>query len=173
MIKPNFKTLGPKYGKLMKQISGAINQFSQEDIQKLESEEKFKLNINNEEVAISIEDVEISTQDIPGWSVANQDHLTVALDMTITADLQEEGLARELINRIQNLRKDKGLEVTDRIVLHVERDDQTEKAFSNYSKYICSETLAQMKIEDDINNGDSETFDLIDGIEVKMALRKK
>ena len=172
-IKPNFKTLGPKYGKLMKQISGAINQFSQEDIQKLESEENFNLNINDEDVAISIEDVEISTQDIPGWSVANQDHLTVALDMTITADLQEEGLARELINRIQNLRKDKGLEVTDRIVLHVERDDQTEKAFSNYSEYICSETLAQMKIEDDINNGDSETFDLIDGIEVKMALRKE
>lgn len=171
-IKPNFKTLGPKYGKMMKQIAGAINQFSQDDIRKLEAEDSFTLNIGGEEIVIGLEDAEISTQDIPGWSVANQDHLTVALDMTITPDLQEEGLARELINRIQNLRKDKGYEVTDNIVLCIEKDLKTEKAFVNFEDYICSETLAKMKFEESLNNGDSETFELIDGIEVKMTIWK-
>jgi isoleucyl-tRNA synthetase len=171
-IKPNFKTLGPKYGKMMKQISGAINQFSQDDIRKLEAEENFTLNIGGEEIVIGLEDAEISTQDIPGWSVANQDHLTVALDMTITPGLQEEGLARELINRIQNLRKDKGFEVTDHIVIDIEKDQQTEKAFANFKDYICSETLARMSFESVINNGDCETFELIDGIEVRLSIRK-
>lgn len=172
-IKPNFKTLGPKYGKMMKQLSAAINQFSQDDIRKLESEKKYLLNINGEEIEIGLDDVEISTQDIPGWSVANQDHLTVALDMTVTPDLQEEGLARELVNRIQNLRKDKGLEVTDRIVLHLEKSELTENAFANFKDYICSETLAELIIEDKLNNGDSETFELLEGIKVKLALRKE
>jgi isoleucyl-tRNA synthetase len=171
-IKPNFKTLGPKYGKMMKQISGAINQFSQDDIRKLEAEENFTLNIGGEEIVIGLEDAEISTQDIPGWGVANQDHLTVALDMTITPGLQEEGLARELINRIQNLRKDKGFEVTDHIVIDIEKDQQTEKAFANFKDYICSETLARMSFESVINNGDCETFELIDGIEVRLSIRK-
>jgi hypothetical protein len=157
---------------MMKQISGAINQFSQDDIRKLEAEENFTLNIGGEEIVIGLEDAEISTQDIPGWSVANQDHLTVALDMTITPGLQEEGLARELINRIQNLRKDKGFEVTDHIVIDIEKDQQTEKAFANFKDYICSETLARMSFESVINNGDCETFELIDGIEVRLSIRK-
>ena len=171
-IKPNFKTLGPKHGKMMKQIAAAINQFSQDDIRQLEAEENYTLNIGKEEIVIGLEDVEISTQDIPGWSVANLDQLTVALDMTITPELQEEGIARELVNRIQNLRKDKGFEVTDHIVLSIERDGKTEKAFENFEAYICSETLAKMKFEDKINNGESETFDLIDGIEVKLSILK-
>ena len=172
-IKPNFKTLGPKYGKLMKQLAGAINQFSQDDIKKFEKEEKFVLDVNGEEIVIGLEDADISTQDIPGWSVANQDHLTVALDMTITPELEEEGLARELVNRIQNLRKDKGLEVTDRIVLHLEKNNATEQAFANYKDYICSETLAQLKVEEKLSNNDSEIIELIDGITVKLALRKE
>ena len=93
--------------------------------------------------------------------------------MTITPELEEEGLARELVNRIQNLRKDKGLEVTDRIVLHLEKNDATDQSFKNYKDYICSETLAQLKVEENLNNNDSETFELIDGITVKLALRKE
>jgi isoleucyl-tRNA synthetase len=172
-IKPNFKSLGPRYGKMMKQLAGAINQLSQEDIRKLEKEGNFILHLGGEEVVIGPEDVEISTEDIPGWSVANQDHITVALDLTITPQLQEEGLARELINRIQNLRKDKGLEVTDRILLHVERNEKTDQAFSNFKDYICSETLANMNLEDNIQNGDHETYELVEGIEVKLALEKE
>ena len=172
-IKANFKTLGPKYGKLMKQLGGAINQLSQEEIRELESENRFLLKLGDQDIEIGTEDVEITTEDIPGWSVANQNHITVALDLTITPALQEEGLARELINRIQNFRKDKGLEVTDRIQLHVERDEQTEKAFENFKEYICAETLANMFIEKNIQNGDAETFELIDGIKVKMALKKE
>ncbi len=172
-IKPNFKSLGPKYGKLMKQLAGAINRLNQEDIRKLENEERYTLGIGGEEIVIGLDDVEISTEDIPGWSVANQNHVTVALDLTITPELQEEGLARELINRIQNLRKDKGLEVTDRILLNVERNNKTEKAFTNFRDYICSETLANMKIEENIQNGEYETFELVEGIEVKLALKKE
>ena len=93
--------------------------------------------------------------------------------MTISPELQEEGLARELINRIQNLRKDKGLEVTDRIILNVERNQKTEKAFTNFRDYICSETLARMKIEENLQNGELETFELVEGIEVKLALKKE
>jgi isoleucyl-tRNA synthetase len=172
-IRPNFKSLGPKYGKLMKQLAGAINGLDQSEIRQLETEGKFVLNIGDQEIVIGSEDVEISTEDIPGWSVANQDHVTVALDLTISPELQEEGLARELINRIQNLRKDKGLEVTDRISLQVEDNAETSQAFNNFKDYICSETLANMTIEENLSNGEHETFELVDGIEVKIALKKE
>ena len=172
-IKPNFKSLGPKYGKLMKQLAGAISKFNQDDIRKMESEEQFSIRINDEDIMLAIEDVEISTEDIPGWSVANQDHVTVALDMNITPQLAEEGLARELVNRIQNLRKDKGLEVTDRIKLQVEKNEMTDNAFANFNDYISSETLATMKLEDNLNSNDVETIGLIEGIEVRLSLRKE
>ena len=172
-IKPNFKSLGPKYGKLMKQLAGAISKFNQDDIRKMESEEQFSIRINDEDIMLAIEDVEISTEDIPGWSVANQDHVTVALDMNITPQLAEEGLARELVNRIQNLRKDKGFEVTDRIKLQVEKNEMTDNAFANFNDYISSETLATMKLEDNLNSNDVETIGLIEGIEVRLSLRKE
>ncbi len=171
-IKPNFKTLGPKYGRLMKQISGEISKFTQEDIRKLETEESYQLNVQGEEVVIGLDDAEIMTEDIPGWSVANQDHITVALDLTITDELQQEGLARELVNRIQNLRKEKGLEVTDRIVLHIENNVQTISAFKSFEDYICSETLAKLKFEDALDNNETEILELVDDIEVKLALQK-
>ncbi|MGV7224369.1 MAG: isoleucine--tRNA ligase [Nitrospinales bacterium] len=171
-IKPNFKTLGPKYGKLMKMIANAVNQFGQEEIKKLESDERYILDINGEEIVIGLDDVEISTNDIPGWSVVNQDHVTVALDLTITSDLHEEGLARELVNRIQNLRKDKGLQVTDRIILAIENNDTTNTAFEHFEEYICSETLARLSFEESLENGNAELLELIDGIKVKLALRK-
>lgn len=172
-IKPNFKSLGPKYGKLMKQLAGAISKFDQDDIRKMESEEQFSVQIDKEEIILAIEDVEISTEDIPGWSVASQDHVTVALDMNITPQLAEEGLARELVNRIQNLRKDKGFEVTDRIKLQVEKNEMTDNAFANFNDYISSETLATMKLEDNLNSNDVETIGLIEGIEVRLSLRKE
>lgn len=170
-IKPNFKSLGPKYGKLMKQLAAAINQFDQDDIRKFESKNEYQLDIQGENVMITLEDVEISTEDIPGWSVASQDHITVALDMTITSELQEEGLARELVNRVQNLRKDKGFEVTDRIKLFVEKNNETYNAFNNFQNYICAETLASIFIEDKLNN--SEEVELIDGLKVRIYLEKE
>ncbi len=171
-IKPNFKSLGPKYGKLMKQLAGTISQFGQDDIRKFESEDGFKLDINGEEIVLALDDVEISTEDIPGWSVVNQNHITVALDMTITPELQDEGLARELVNRVQNLRKDKGFEVTDRIKLFVEKNNDTFDAFNSFQDYICSETLASMIIEEKLNN-DSEEIELIDKIKVRLFLEKE
>jgi isoleucyl-tRNA synthetase len=171
-IKPNFKSLGPKYGKLMKQISAQIQQFGQDDIKKLEESGEMKFLIDENMVIINLEDVEIGTEDIPGWSVATQDHLTVALDMTLTPELENEGLARELVNRIQNLRKDKGLEVTDRISLSVEKTDATQDAFEAFKDYICSETLAQMELVDNIENNGFEEIELIDGIIVKLILKK-
>jgi isoleucyl-tRNA synthetase len=171
-IKPNFKSLGPKYGKLMKQLAAAINQFTQDDIRKFEHEDEYQLTINNEVIILNADDIEISTEDIPGWSVANQDHITVALDMTLTAELMEEGLARELVNRVQNLRKEKGFEVTDRIILHIEKNKETLNAFNNFKDYVCSETLSSMFIEEKLNN-ESEEFELIDDIKVKIFLEKE
>jgi len=123
-IKPNFKALGPKYGKMMKQIAGAVNAFTQDDIAKIEQDEKYLLNIEGQEIEILIADVEIITQDIPGWLIATMGNLTVALDVTLTPELIEEGIARDLVNRIQNLRKDKGFEVTDKISLKIEKNKE-------------------------------------------------
>jgi isoleucyl-tRNA synthetase len=171
-IKPNFKSLGPKYGKLMKQISVQIQQFEQDDIKKLEETGEITFIIDDQEVIVNLEDVEISTEDIPGWSVATQDHLTIALDMTLTPELENEGLARELVNRIQNLRKDKGLEVTDRIALLVEKTEATYEAFEQFKDYICSETLAKMELVDNMVNNGYEEVELIDDISVKLMLEK-
>jgi isoleucyl-tRNA synthetase len=156
----------------MKQLAGAINELRQEDIRKFESEEQYGLKLGDEEILLTLDDVEISTEDIPGWSVANQDHVTVALDMTLTPELKEEGLARELINRVQNLRKDKGFEVTDRIKLHVEKNKETFTAFNKFEDYICSETLASMIQEENLNK-DSEEFELVDNIKVRLFLEKE
>lgn len=142
-IKANFKALGPKYGKQMKEIAAAINQMNQSDIAELESEGLFDLKLSAGTVSISVDDAEIASKDIPGWSVASEDGITVALDLTITDELAEEGLARELVNRIQNLRKDNGLEVTDRINLTILDSGNINKAVTNNLKYICAETLAE------------------------------
>lgn len=172
-IKPNFKTLGPKFGKMMKQIAGAVNKFTQEDIKKLEKEEIFTLEIDGKELIINIEDADITTQDIPGWSVANQDDLTVALDITITEDLQQEGLARELVNRIQNLRKDSGFEVTDRIKITIAKSDKTDNAFNKFKDYICAETLAEIEFEAVENIINATEFVLIDEITTFLNIVKE
>ncbi len=171
-IKPNFKSLGPKYGKLMKQIAGQIQQFGQDDIKQLESTGETTFTIDDREIIIGIDDVEIITEDIPGWSVATQDHVTVALDITLTPGLLSEGMARELVNRIQNLRKDKGLEVTDRIQLTVEKSDNTFTAFEQYKDYICSETLARVTFTENLSEEEAETVELVDGIQAKLKIEK-
>ncbi len=170
-IKPNFKALGPRYGKLMKQIAAAVNGFTQDDIKKLEQENEYKLDINGQEVIITPDDVDITTQDIPGWIVANQGNLTVALDISVTPELKQEGLARELVNRVQNIRKDMGLEVTDHIKLTVERNPETDDAFLAFNDYICSETLAETTFVETLTDDVFEQ-ELIDGIKVKLAISK-
>jgi isoleucyl-tRNA synthetase len=141
-IKPNFKELGPRYGKLMKQIAAAIAGFGQDDIARMETEGKYMLSIEGESLEILHSDVEIISEDIPGWLVANEGTLTVALDVTITETLRNEGIARELINRIQNMRKDKGFEVTDKIEVFVQQHRDITDAIVSNNDYICSETLA-------------------------------
>ncbi len=172
-IKPNFKSLGPKYGKLMKLISAAVARFSQEDIRRFEAENSFTLQIEDEQIVLQAEDVEISTEDIPGWSVATQDSLTVALDLNLTPELEAEGLARELVNRIQNLRKDLGLEVTDRIRLHIEKNGSTDKAFAGFTGYICSETLATLEFVEKIDRENLFELELPEGTTVRLSLEKQ
>ena len=142
-IKPNFKTLGPKYGKYMKQISTLIAAMEQSDIFEFEKNGRYQLNIGTEPIDLSLEDVEILSEDIPGWLVANEGRLTVALDINVTKELKEEGIARELINRIQNLRKESNFDVTDKITLAIGRHQEINEAVENFSQYIASQVLAE------------------------------
>ena len=171
-IKANFKSLGPKYGKLMKLIAGAIAQFSNEDIKKLEKEGHYLLNINEQDITIELTDVEITTDDIPGWLIASQGALTIALDITITEDLRQEGLARDLVNKIQGIRKDKGFEVTDQINLTIKKQAEIENAINQNISYICSETLTQnlQQVKEKITDGD--TVELSDSIFVTIKVEK-
>jgi isoleucyl-tRNA synthetase len=141
-IKPNFKTIGPKYGKQMKAIAAMVAQLSADDISAIEANNGWNGQIEGTEIVLDLYDFEIAAQDIPGWLVASEGGLTVALDITLTDDLKAEGIARELINRVQNLRKDSGLEVTDRILLKVETNDLIRRAISQNKEYVCNEVLA-------------------------------
>ncbi len=141
-VKPNFKTLGARMGARMKAVANAISQMGQHEIALLESQKTFSLTIENQPIEIKIDDVEIFAEDIPGWSVANKDNMTVALDINVTPELQEEGNARELVNRIQKIRKESGLDVTDRINVNIQDFPTLNSAIINYSDYICAEILA-------------------------------
>lgn len=141
-LKPNFKQLGARMGAKMKLVAAAIGQMQQHDISHLEKDKTFALLVEGETIEIGIDDVEIIAEDIPGWSVANKDNLTVALDITVTEKLQDEGNARELVNRIQKIRKETGLELTDRIVVKIEEYEPLKSAIINFSDYICTEILA-------------------------------
>jgi isoleucyl-tRNA synthetase len=171
-IKPNFKTLGPKYGKHMKALAALIQELTAEQIKLLEKEEQLVVNLDGNELTISIEDVEILTEDIPGWSVATEGIVTVALDITLSPDLQNEGLARELINRVQNLRKEKGLEVTDRVLLKVVKNPHTDEAFLSFKEYICAETLSDFHLTDSVGDGDFATQELTEGVFVTFNVDK-
>lgn len=155
-IKPNFKTLGPKFGSDMKSISQATAKLTNDDIVRLETDEKISLDLGNKTLDLDIEDFEISIKDIPGWTVASNGSMTVALDMTLNDELISEGLARELVNRIQNLRKDSGFELTDRIELIVKNDKELEIAINQNKDYICSETLADKIVFQDEPAGGTE-----------------
>lgn len=153
-IKPNFKTLGPKYGKIMKQIAVQVNQFNQNDIQAFERNQGATITVEGQEVILDNNDVEITTQDIPGWLVQTEGAVTVALDITISKELKEEGIAREFVNRIQNLRKDSGFEVTDKIALKILQHNEINEAINNNKNYICTETLAsQLDVVSELNEG--------------------
>jgi isoleucyl-tRNA synthetase len=142
-IKPNFKTLGPRFGKSMKEVSAAIMGMSQADISQIERNGKFDITVAGENQAVTLEDVEIISEDIPGWLVANDDRLTVALDVTLTEELKQEGIARELINRIQNLRKDAGFDVTDKVKISILKHEIISQAIETHKEYIASQTLAR------------------------------
>ena len=141
-IKPNFKTLGPRYGKQMKQIAALVAGFTQEQIAAIEASDRYTLEVGGEQLEVTRADFEITSEDMPGWLVASEGRLTVALDVTITEALQREGIARELINRIQNLRKESGFEVTDKIRVEIGRCELVEEAVKDFHDYIATQTLA-------------------------------
>ena len=170
-VKPNFKTLGKKYGKQMKQIQAYFTNMSQEEIHQFEKNNGTQLDVDGVDVELTLEDALISTQDIPGWAVTSQDDLTVALDMTITDELMQEGLAREIVNRVQNLRKTGGFEVTDRIELLIEKNDKTNDAVAKFGDYICNETLATITEVEALVGVEAE--ELVEGINVKLMIKKK
>ncbi|WP_299321451.1 isoleucine--tRNA ligase [uncultured Maribacter sp.] len=159
-IKPNFKTLGPKFGKEMKQIAQVVNGFDQNDIQKIEQDGELTIQLENKSITLQLQDVEISSQDIEGWMVATSGKLTVALDVTINEELRNEGIARELVNRIQNIRKDSGFEVTDKIAIEVLKDGFVEVAVKNNVEYIKTETLtAELNFVEKLDKGIEIAFD--------------
>jgi len=169
-IKPNFKTLGPKFGKDMGLISKAIQSFTQEDIAAFEQQGFYSIEISGNSIILALADVEIASQDIPGWLVANDRGITVALDITLTESLKQEGIAREMVNRIQNLRKDSGLEVTDRITVRLQKEVHLEEALKNYAGYIKTETLTDaIEFEEEIKDGIEIEFD---NIKTKILILK-
>jgi isoleucyl-tRNA synthetase len=161
-IKPNFKALGPRFGKDMVLIAKEIDNFSAEKIGQLESNGSTDVIIGGKSITLTVADVEISSQDIEGWLVANSNGITVALDIVISAELKKEGIARELVNRIQNIRKDSGFEVTDKIKVHLQKSDTLEEAIEPNLEYIKSETLTEeLVFEEDLENGTEIEFDEI------------
>ena len=169
-IKPNFKALGPRFGKDMKLIANEIQKFEQEQIIELEQKGIFELEINEKSITLQMSDVEITSQDIEGWLVANANGLTVALDVTISDELRKEGISRELVNRIQNLRKDQGFEVVDKIEVTFEKNAVIQEAVSVNEAYIKAETLTNTIVfNDTLTNGTEIEFDTI---KTKISIKK-
>ena len=169
-IKPDFKKLGPRFGQDMKAIAQAINGFGQEEIAILEKEGSIEVAYNGKNSTLSLDDVIISSQDIEGWLVANAGGVTVALDVTITPALKNEGIARELINRIQNLRKDSGFEVTDRVEIRLQKEATLQSAIAQNIEYIKQETLTEiLEFQEAMEDGTEIAFD---GIETRLSIKK-
>jgi len=161
-IRPNFKALGPRFGSDLKMIVQLINQLNSKQISELEENGELEVKLNEKNVILESSDVEVYFKDIEGWQVAQGSGLTVALDMTISPALKKEGIARELVNRIQNHRKDSGLEVTDKIDIFLKNEPQLEAAVSENETYILSETLAKnLHFEPKIEKGNPLEFDNI------------
>ena len=171
-VKPNFKTLGKKYGKQMKQITTFFANMSQADIQAYERNNGAHLDVDGVDVELTLEDALIATQDIPGWAVTSQDNFTVALDTTITEELFNEGLAREIVNRVQSLRKSSGLEVTDRIDILMEKNEKLEAVIQGFNNYICTETLANSIQAVCQLEGNCLEDEIAENIRVKLNIQK-
>ncbi|MCT7905102.1 MAG: isoleucine--tRNA ligase [Candidatus Ornithobacterium hominis] len=169
-VKPNFKSLGPKFGKEMKAVAQAISQMSHADIQQLERNAEFEIEVDGQKHLLLMSDFEVKTKDIQGWVVANDGNLTVALDTELNENLILEGISRELVNRIQNIRKESGLEVTDRIQVFIEPNEKLQKTVEKNKEYICEETLTDEIEFKNINVGNSIE---IDDIGVKISIEKK
>ena len=154
-IKPNFKKLGKEFGPKLKEVAVAITAMSKDDIRQLENDKSFIVNIASGPATITLEDVEISSEDIPGWLVATQGTLTVALDVHISDSLKKEGIARDVVNRVQNMRKDMGLDVQDKIKIFIQKKDELiDGALKDNSEYICSETQAlSLDLLDKVKDG--------------------
>ena len=168
-IKPNFRKLGASYGPLMKQITAAINRLGTEEIASFEKDGGYDLQLDQESIHLTLEDVEILSEDIPGWTVASEGGLTVALDVTVTEDLRKEGLARDVVNRIQNLRKDRGLDVQDKINVSYDTVDPLMKeAIEENKLYIKRETQAlALEYLERISNGEKLE---IDGKDISVSI---
>ena len=159
-IKPDFKKLGPRYGKVMKQLAAAIQGMTQENIQQFEATGSFTFDIDGQQAVVELADVEVISEDIPGWLVANEGRLTVALDITVTEELRLEGLARELVNRIQNIRKSSGFDITDKITIAVLSSEDMDPAIRAYSSYIAGQVLAEsIEIADVVSDGTELDFE--------------
>jgi isoleucyl-tRNA synthetase len=169
-IKPNFKALGPRFGKDMGLISKDIQSFNQEQINQLDKDGSLDIVVSGKSITLTTEDVEISSQDIPGWLVANANGITVALDITISEDLRKEGIARELVNRIQNIRKDLGFEVTDKVQVQIQNEPHVNAAIQANEDYIKSETLTEsISFVEELENGTEIEFD---EIKTKISIKK-
>ncbi|MEQ9229930.1 MAG: DUF5915 domain-containing protein, partial [Cyclobacteriaceae bacterium] len=166
-IKPNFRKLGQEHGPKMKEISQIINGFGKEEIRKIEADNSFPISVGGESITLTLEDVEITSEDIPGWMVASEGGLTVALDISLTDELKREGLSRDVVNRVQNLRKDQGMEVTDKIkVVYSSPNTEMEKAVVDFADYIKEETQAL-----ELENGSNDGTELdIDGIALTIKI---
>ena len=171
-IKPNFKTLGPKYGKYMKQIAALVATFSQEQIARIETDPETILDIAGEKIVTTAADFDITSEDMPGWLVTSEGRLTVALDITVTEELRREGVARELINRIQNIRKDSGFEVTDKIRVEIETGELTAGAVEQFADYIASQTLAVEVVAAAVPSGAVVVDSDVDEVPVKIAVTR-
>ena len=171
-IKPNFKTLGPKYGKYMKQISARIAAMEQGDIFEFEKNGSYTLDIEGTSIALGLEDVEILSEDIPGWLVANEGRITVALDINVTKELKEEGIARELINRIQNLRKESNFDVTDKIRLTIGKHPEIDEAVEHFASYIAGQVLAEKVELADVRDEQAKDIE-IDEIHTFIKIEKQ
>ena len=169
-IKPNFKTLGKTLGKNMKSASQIIASFDQKTIQDIEKTGHYHLTIGADSYELTLEDFELSTDDIPGWQVATDRDITVALDISLTESLENEGTARELVNRIQNLRKQLDFDVTDRIIVRLERHPSVEKAVHDFKAYIASEVLADQVLLAENLEGDKT--DLLEDVMISIQIEK-
>ena len=169
--KPNFKILGAKLGKNMGVVGGKINEFSQKDISHVEKNGHIEIEANGEKFDIKLEEIEITTSDMPGYLVASEDGITLALDITLTSELIDEGIAREFVNKVQNIRKESGFEITDRILINYQENEPFDNMLKNYKSYIANEVLADDIIPHALINEYNELE--INEINLKVKINKR